>query len=1178
MQQNKEKLEEAKIQKLLDNEKIFSKSHIHTIYILFVNLCKENDYKLTPSILYDLFSKLSEITHIKYEEYKIGIFHLQMDNDKDGIINFQDFLFFITSIIKFTYNEIYYKKGINLLSSLSLSEDRKLFIDIISNIFSNIVNYLRDNNSNSINLNNNINPFTYYDYSLKYLPFYKFYCGYKNDINMNNYYNSQKKFNEFNEMLINYTNISYITELQNLLNSQNTNEYYKGLSIFKKSIKPLNYINNELLIIIYIKNIFLFLNVIIKANLLNKVLMIFNIINNKKNNNTIENNSNMISPEVIYSLLVIIRRILNLYVFINETFINCGGEKYKNCFEHFIKDQTSNFNEFSIFINNKILNPLSNNYNYFYGIFELKNKKSNTNEAKVKYVMYQLILLTSKLKYEYYTYFISSTNYLEWIISDVKENIEIINQINKINFNNNNGNNNDRNTNIDYIALENVVYNCINIIDITLRYENYIENDNINNNNLLFIKNLYLKLLLIINNIQDIIFINNTKYSLLNDNSILNKKNNNNEENIPLKSKFICLVGLLNNLNISYNNINNNNQKIEEFDNSKFILQIYNEEFRTKYKELTLPFCFYLKSLIINNKQILSVIAGLDIINNFFNYYSSNPSNNYCTFSSFLDFCYYILNYTESKTLINNSNIISEIISIINKMISDNSDNNKLIDDIGIKNKLIELLSKITDLDNANINEEIINIPSIFDTIIKYMFNYFYYIEEMNYLNKKGIVFNILLIENGINIINNIFKINSNSYEKILKQFNPENLQILTNLFNKISILWDVDDNNKNNLTDEMIKNIYVFDKYKDIPKKNILIQILLVFDNLLNYKEKYQFNDNNYEPLFNYINDIDINMRLKLHELKIYSDGEQNLPMLIIYTQSETEFEEKTRSEFGMEIEGLSFYTFKNSIKDGYQSDLDIFYEITKNNNTITREIKTEKDFEVFIQELMEIYENQPNKDNTIVAKLQIKLKPKKPKIKRNCLNCKKEMEVELDIDQKKLEEINDFTKIENMQNFHKIINESKQFCKDCEKFILEHAMNQINIANSSNNIKNLTGLNLSNLNISNMPGNNTYQNILADNTFRNNLLNDNTNILSTSLFNRTINTGIGLNNNMNNQNNNLLGINGINNISAINPMTPRRDNTFLSNNLLNNSNINNNTFSSNIGNYRVINTKIFQ
>ena len=79
--------------------------------------------------------------------------------------------------------------------------------------------------------------------------------------------------------------------------------------------------------------------------------------------------------------------------------------------------------------------------------------------------MYQLILLTSKIKYEYYLYFINCTNYFDWLINDIKGNINIKNT--DINF-------------VDYITIENVVYNCINIMDITLRYENNILNDDKN--------------------------------------------------------------------------------------------------------------------------------------------------------------------------------------------------------------------------------------------------------------------------------------------------------------------------------------------------------------------------------------------------------------------------------------------------------------------------------------------------------------------------------------------------------------------------------------------------------------------------------------------------------------------------------------------------------------------------
>ena len=1200
--EKKVKLDDSIIKEIL-KEKIFSLDHIHAIYILFSNLCTETEFKLTRSSLFEFFRRLSQITNMKYEEEKIDLFHLQIDINKDGIITFVDFVLFITTIIKLSYNELYPKKGINLLSSLSLSEERKFFIDISSSVFSNIINYVW---GNPLPLNN-LNPFSYYDLSLKYLPFYKFYCNYKNNININNYYNSQKKFNEFNQMILNYTNANFVTELQNLLNSQVTSEYYKGLSLFKKSIKPLNYINSELLVIFFNKNIFIFLSVILKTNLLNKILMIFSLINNNKDDDDENsNNNNIISPEVIYIFLVILRRILYLYIKLNETFVFCADKKNKFMI-NFIKEQINNFNELSIFIGDKILNPLSCYYNYFYEIFNMKNKQIFENQSKVKYVMYQLILLTSRIKLDYFNYFIFSTNYLSWLINDVKNNIINDNNINtntnnnnsNINFNLNNNNNNENQ--IDYTTLENVIYNCINIIDIYLKYENsFLNNENVNNNDdndnfTILAKNIYLSILYITNSLKDIIFkekINN--FSLLNkinidtNNIFQNKINENNISNISIKSKYLCLLGLLNCFNINLENeINNLNTEIKDFDNRKFILQIYTEEFKTKQKELTLPFCFYLKSLIVNNKNILSLITELDIVNNLCKYFSE-PNNNLFSFSHFFDFCELILKNTEQKILINNSNIINELIIIINKIISDNNSNFKYIDDLAIKNRIIYLLSEITNLNDICINEKIINIKNIFSTIISYMSKNFYYIEEMNYINKKNIVFNIHLLEHGLNILNNILITNSNSTEKILEQFNLQNVELLINLFDKISLLWDTDNKSLNNISEEIIKNKYIFDKYKDLPKKNILIQILSILENLLDCRDKIRITTTSIEEMFNYISDIDLNIRLKLRELKI-TEGESNLaPTLVLFTQTDEEIKQNLKSRFDMEIDGLTFYNFINMIKEGYQSDVELSYKINLDNNIITRNIKTEKDFEVFIQEMIDLYEKKPNKDNMVFADLHVGLKDKKTKVKRNCINCGKETEVEIEIDKKKLEEINnDLYQFENLENFNKIISEvnKSQLCKDCEKLILDHAKNQINIENSKNNINNLSGINMNNLNISNnLNPNNTYQNILASTK----LLNDtilNNSILSNSLFNRTINAGIGFNNNINNPNilndqSNLQGLNGINNISAINPInptTPRRDNSFLTPSLINSSNFNN-TFSANLSNYKILRTNNFQ
>ena len=109
--EKKEKIDENILKEIL-NEKIFFKDHIHGIYILFSNLYTESEFKLTRSTPFDLFRRLSQITNIKYEEEKIDLFLLQIDINKDGIINFENFLCFITTIIKLSYMNYIQKKVI----------------------------------------------------------------------------------------------------------------------------------------------------------------------------------------------------------------------------------------------------------------------------------------------------------------------------------------------------------------------------------------------------------------------------------------------------------------------------------------------------------------------------------------------------------------------------------------------------------------------------------------------------------------------------------------------------------------------------------------------------------------------------------------------------------------------------------------------------------------------------------------------------------------------------------------------------------------------------------------------------------------------------------------------------------------------------------------------------------
>ena len=64
-------------------------------------------------------------------------------------------------------------------------------------------------------------------------------------------------------------------------------------------------------------------------------------------------------------------------------------------------------------------------------------------------------------------------------------------------------------------------------------------------------------------------------------------------------------------------------------------------------------------------------------------------------------------------------------------------------------------------------------------------------------------------------------------------------------------------------------------------------------------------------------------------------------------YEYKKEEINQNLKSRFDMEIEGLTFYNFVNMIKEGYQSDVELSYKIFVENNTITRYIKQEKDFE---------------------------------------------------------------------------------------------------------------------------------------------------------------------------------------------------------------------------------------
>ena len=1101
-------IEQESIQDKLIKEKIFSHSHIHSIYILFCNLCKENDYNLTRADLNILFKQLFLSQNIPYNEDKIDLFYLQMDINKDCVVNFQDFLVFITKILKLVFNELYPKNGMNSIRSLYTKDTREYFLNLNTNLF---LTFFKQSNGN----NNILNPFTFYDFSVKFFNFHKYYCEYKSGLDFNKYYNSDTKLNEFNEMLSKFNDFNFVRKLQNLLNSQNTKEYYEGLSLLKKSIKPLNYVNNCFIIIYYINNIFNFITVLIKSSILDKVLMIFNILNNNKN----QNDSNTISPEVIYTFLTIIKRFLHLFSFINEIY-KYAGENENKFFMHYIKEQNKIFNELVEYMQQKIFIPLNENMLYFYRGFVINNSINMKN--KIKFTIYKLFQILSKLELKYFSYFINDSFYMQALLKDVEENCEIFNK-------NNNGNSSqtDEKKIMDFDVIENVIYNCINIIDILLKYIS------INNNNFdsILINNIYISLTSIANNLQNIVFINNSN-NILKKNNIQNQKNDFN-----IKSMYLCLLGT-----ISFLNFNNNNNNISKFDDHTFILRIYNNDFKTKYKDLIIPFNFYIRSLIMNKRKIIILVTELDILNNIFEYYSINQNTKFFSFSSFLDYCELLL-LTNENNENTNSNIINAIITILLdklQIFNINNNNNSLIEK-EIKNFSIYIISKIIDFNNVFINETILSKQNIFPSIILYLSENIYYFEEIADLQKKSIVFNILLLYNGLNILYKIIHFNSNSYQKIFAQLTVNELKKLTQIFTQLSELWDVDEEPSENYNKELIKkNKYIFDKYKDIPPENALKQIFLIFTEILDLKEKYKIFDNHYIELYEYIDNNFLNMRERLQELKIISDKYKL--KVILFSQNEEEIKQGLKSRFDFEdIDQLTFNSFLITFKEGYKSNIEISYLA----NGYTRYIRNDNEFGIFIDYLKNYFENSPNKENIIVYDVKIKLIFDKQKFTTNCIQCHKEIEIEIDIS-KIINDFSDLSSQENLNLLNQKINEEtkKALCENCKKYSMEKIINQINIGNSQNRINEISYIeNLNNSFVSSFPQNNNINN----NLFSNSVIGNDINTSARYNINNSVNNNI--NNNSDNIGRNLFGSQyGLQTPQRLNNTQAYRNNNILS------------------------------
>ena len=86
-------------------EQLFTKEHIDEIYILFVNICDNNRFNITPLNFIKTFNNISEKKQILSIEKKTWDQKFMMiDSDKDGLVTFPDFIRFIYDSLKISLN------------------------------------------------------------------------------------------------------------------------------------------------------------------------------------------------------------------------------------------------------------------------------------------------------------------------------------------------------------------------------------------------------------------------------------------------------------------------------------------------------------------------------------------------------------------------------------------------------------------------------------------------------------------------------------------------------------------------------------------------------------------------------------------------------------------------------------------------------------------------------------------------------------------------------------------------------------------------------------------------------------------------------------------------------------------------------------------------------------------
>ena len=463
------------------------------------------------------------------------------------------------------------------------------------------------------------------------------------------------------------------------------------------------------------------------------------------------------------------------------------------------------------------------------------------------------------------------------------------------------------------------------------------------------------------------------------------------------------------------------------FDDRIFILKFIEMKIidRSSNHMMIYPFYFYIKSLLATNKsQILPLVSELKIITTFFNYCKEN----FEFVNNLLDIIDIVIE--RQFDILISSNIIREILTIFKEILTAKDVAMMIIDKISA---MILKLSSSKDVIIIDLMLDTNVISLLISKVEEKWVDVGFYVDILPYDKQR---FNTTMLDNMLSsLLNIVYSDIPKTSNKFSSTFSTAAITSICKIYNDLILLWTP----KEKASSELNNSQLIFEKYKDVPKQNLLISTINLFE-ALTYSYTMNKQSNVSDELISYLNSSVMSMKGKLRDVDV-EDVMSALPLIKLFVQSKEETKAKSYSLFEFESENVSFATVSSTINSSYHSEMDFYIYI----NDAFVKVKNEEDFGKVLEILFEEYNKKTTADGHIDVICMVMEKEKKTVVITMCVKCGKKIEV-----------------VQNTKGNGIVVDQTTPpMCDECQRNVIEEYTQYLVMSNS---MMNRSGINANN------------------------------------------------------------------------------------------------------------------